>query len=154
MPMRAHELILAFYKRLPTYNPQGLIELEAPIRKTSSKIRPGKDYVYKESTLRGKEYVTHFRNYPRSVVKYGYGNSSANRLHPTQKPLALFEYLILTYSNAGDTVFDSCMGSGTTGAACVNTGRRFIGFELDERYFNIARDRVCLPLAARKEEGG
>lgn len=63
-------------------------------------------------------------------------------LHPTQKPVALLEYLIKTYSNEGDIVLDNCMGSGSTGVACVNTGRNFIGIELDENYFNIAQERI------------
>lgn len=64
-------------------------------------------------------------------------------LHPTQKPVPLFEYLIKTYTNEGDVVLDNCMGSGTTAIACMNTGRNFIGFELDEGYFNIANERIA-----------
>ena len=77
--------------------------------------------------------------YPKSILKFGY---CKEKLHPTQKPVALFEYLIKTYTNEGDLVLDNCMGSGTTGIACVNTGRKFIGMELDERYFDIAKKRI------------
>lgn len=76
--------------------------------------------------------------YPRSVLRY----NSEWGFHPTQKPVALMEYLIRTYTNEGDTVLDNCMGSGTTGVACVNTGRRFIGIEKDEQYFKIAKERI------------
>ena len=65
-----------------------------------------------------------------------------DRIHPTQKPVALLEYLIKTYSNEGDIILDNCMGSGSTGVACINTGRKFIGIELDENYFNIAKNRI------------
>lgn len=77
--------------------------------------------------------------YPRSVVKFKHETKPA---HPTQKPVALMEYLIRTYTNEGDTVLDNCMGSGTTGVACVNTNRRFIGIELDQDYFDIAKQRI------------
>jgi site-specific DNA-methyltransferase (adenine-specific) len=78
--------------------------------------------------------------YPRSIIEF----SNAERgVHPTQKPVALMEYLIRTYTNAGETVLDNCMGSGTTGVACVHTGRRFIGIEKDEKYFGVARDRIA-----------
>ena len=68
--------------------------------------------------------------------------SKGSSLHPTQKPVALLEYLIKTYTNEGETVLDNCMGSGSTGVACVNTNRNFIGIELDENYFNIAKERI------------
>ena len=77
--------------------------------------------------------------YPLTILKF---SRDANKLHPTQKPVALFEYLIKTYTNEGDLVLDNCMGSGTTGVACKNTNRNFIGFELDETYFNIAKERL------------
>ena len=79
--------------------------------------------------------------YPSSVVKVSNGNN--NMVHPTQKPVALMEYLIRTYTNEGETVLDNCMGSGTTGVACVNTGRDFIGIERDDAYFAIAEKRIA-----------
>ena len=85
------------------------------------------------------------KRYPRNVLTYN-GRArelnSLNRVHPTQKPVALFEYLIKTYTNEGETVLDNCMGSGTTAIACLNTDRQYIGFELDEGYYNIAQDRI------------
>ena len=85
------------------------------------------------------------KRYPRNVLTYN-GRArelnSLNRVHPTQKPVALFEYLIRTYTNENETVLDNCMGSGTTAIACINTGRNFIGFELDETYFNLANERI------------
>ena len=81
---------------------------------------------------------------PKSILRFPTGNGWAkrNNLHPTQKPVALLEYLIKTYANPGETVLDSCMGSGSTGAACINTDRRFIGIERDPDYFSIACQRV------------
>ena len=79
-----------------------------------------------------------FTNYPKQVLRF----NTERGLHPTQKPVALMEYLIRTYTNEGETVLDNCIGSGTTGVACVNTGRRFIGIELDPEYFAIAKQRI------------
>ena len=81
------------------------------------------------------------RYYPKSILEVSNANKKGN-LHPTQKPVALYEYLIRTYTNEGDTVLDITMGSGTTGVACVQTGRNFIGIEIDEQYFSIAQKRI------------
>jgi site-specific DNA-methyltransferase (adenine-specific) len=89
--------------------------------------------------LHGKEFTQEFANYPKSIIRFV---RDRNKIHPTQKPVALMEYLIRTYTNEGDTVLDNCMGSGTTGVACQNTGRRFIGIEKDAEYFAIARSRI------------
>lgn len=131
MPMKDHENILVFYKRLPTYNPQ---------------MRQGEPYVQKSgkgSSNYGeqRQVVTHNKGerYPLTVIKF---NRDRGGLHPTQKPVALFEYLIKTYTNEGDTVLDNVMGSGTTGVACKNLNRNFIGMELDEDYFKIAKERI------------
>ena len=88
---------------------------------------------------KGSEYVQTKTGYPRSVLKYSHDNS---KLHPTQKPIALMEYLIKTYTNEGETVLDFTMGSGSTGVACVNTKRKFIGIEKDDKYFEIAKNRI------------
>ena len=85
-----------------------------------------------------KEYRQEFTNYPNDRINF----SNEKGLHESQKPVALMEYLIKTYTNEGETVLDFTMGSGTTGVACVNTGRRFIGIELDDGYFKIAQDRI------------
>ena len=87
----------------------------------------------------GKEFITEFANYPRQTLSY---SADSMRVHPTQKPVALMEYLIRTYTSEGETVLDNCMGSGTTGVACANTGRNFIGIEKDDKYFEIAKNRI------------
>ena len=88
---------------------------------------------------RANEYKQEYTNYPRNILEFA---RDAKNVHPTQKPVALLEYLIKTYTNEGDTVLDNCMGSGSTGVACVNTNREFIGMELDEKYFKIACERL------------
>ena len=136
--MRKVEDICVFYKKRGTYNPQGLIEVKNPKVKRRNTIE---DF-YGDATLR-KPYVSKFTNYPNNVLMYA-NEASSNKLryHPTQKPVALLEYLIRTYTNEGETVLDFTMGSGSTGVACVNTGRKFIGIELEEKYFNIAKERI------------
>lgn len=134
-PMRCIEDICVFYKRRPTYNPQGLVLLPEPI-KNKPKHKNG---VYR--FFGGSRGVQHFTNYPTHLLEFD-GVHSSERQHPTQKPVALLEYLINTYTNEGDTVLDNCMGSGSTGVACLNTNRRFIGIELDKEYFNIAEGRI------------
>ena len=139
-PMRCIEDICVFYKKAPVYNPQGLTVLEKP--KVKQKKHTDKDTIYKQDTLL-KEYTQIYTNYPAHLLEFD--NEAINhkkRLHPTQKPVALLEYLIKTYTNDGETVLDNCMGSGSTGVACVNTGRQFIGIEKDENYFNIAERRI------------
>ena len=139
-PMRCIEDICVFYNKAPTYNPQGLKAIENP--KVKQHKDSGKDSVYKWRTLT-KAHAQKFTNYPVHVLEFK--NEAANnkeRLHPTQKPLALCEYLIKTYTNAGDVVLDSCAGSGTTLLAAKNTGRNYIGFETDVNYYNIACQRL------------
>ena len=133
MPLRKHENILVFYKHLPTYNPQGLIKLDEPIYEEGSANRNGKNY-----GVADKSFIRTHTNYPTDIITF----SKDSGYHPTQKPVDLLEYLIKTYTNEGDTVLDNCMGSGSTGVACVNTNRDFIGMELDEKYFQIACDRL------------
>ncbi len=91
------------------------------------------------NTSKTKPYMMHGSNYPRSILKY---SNCTGRIHPTQKPVALFEYLIRTYTNEGDTVLDNCIGSGTTAIACINTGRNYIGIEKEEKYCKIAEERI------------
>lgn len=134
MPLRAHENICVFYKRLPLYNPQ------------FCKGKPYKQTRRSFSKNYGAQVPNNYtcadgRRYPRSVV-HEKKDSNGSKYHPTQKPVALLEYLIKTYTNENDTVLDNCMGSGSTGVACVNTGRRFIGIELDHKYFEIAKQRI------------
>ena len=132
MPMKEHENVLVFYKKLPTYNPQGLALLETPIQHTRANSSN-----YGSMNKRTVQLVT---GYPTSVIAFPV--ESYKGQHPTQKPVALFEYLIKTYTNEGETVLDNCMGSGTTGVACKNLNRKFIGIELDETYFNLAKERI------------
>ena len=140
-PMRCIEDICVFYKKAPTYNPQGLRELDTP--KAKHKRMQG-DTIYRKG-LAG-DYTQRYTNYPKNVLEYG---REAKRHHPTQKPVALLEYLIQTYTNEGDTVLDNCMGSGSTGVACVNTDRRFVGMELTGHYFDIAKERIEQAMATQ-----
>lgn len=131
MPLKRHENILVFYKMLPTYNAQGL----KPYGKLTQRGSSGENY----GDGIGLENFQEFTNYPTDIIAFSHDKSN---LHPTQKPVPLFEYLIKTYTNEGETVLDNCMGSGTTGVACKNLNRNFIGMELDETYFNVAKDRI------------
>ena len=141
-PMKKHEDVLIFSKgttangsrRKMTYNPQGLIEKERKIKRTSRGGFQG------ERPNQCDEYVSKFTNYPNSILDFA---SEGKTVHPTQKPVALMEYLIRTYSNEGDTVLDNCMGSGNTGVACANTDRNFIGIEREKEYYHIARKRIA-----------
>jgi DNA modification methylase len=138
-PLRAHEDILVFGLVSPVYYPQKTDGSAYTINANSGgRVAGGpktNSVSYKGATGSGR--------YPRTVQKIS--NSSAEAgLHPTQKPVALMEYLIKTYTIEGETVLDFTMGSGTTGVACANTGRRFIGIEMDKGYFNIAKERICL----------
>ena len=130
MPMKEHENILVFYKKQPTYNPQGIL----PYNKITKRGGNGDNY-----NGSGTENFQEYTNYPRSILEFPYDKI---KLHPTQKPIALFEYLANTYTNEGETVLDNCMGSGSTGVACINTNRNFIGIELDKTYFDIAVKRI------------
>ncbi len=146
MPMKRHENVLVFYKKQPTYNPQKTKAPEHLIdkRKTINNSRSVKDYTYTGlRPIRKKDDGTRF---PISVIHV----NSETGLHPTQKPVALFEYLIKTYTNEGDVVLDNTMGSGTTGVACVNTNRSFIGMELDDKYFEIAKKRIEKAIAEKE----
>ena len=132
MPLKNHENILIFYKKPPIYNPQ---------------MRKGKPYTLERNTFTvnyGKQVdMVRTENtgerYPLTILKF---KRDKEKLHPTQKPVALLEYLIKTYTNEGEIVLDNCMGSGSTGVACLNANRKFIGIELDENYYNIACNRI------------
>lgn len=136
-PMRQYEeiCVFAFNKNKNTkliYNPQGLKPTTVKIRKTRKPTE-----IYRQGL--NKTTIQQWTNYPRNVLKF---NKEPKSLHPTQKPVALLEYLIKTYTNDGMTVLDNTMGSGSTGVACINTNRNFIGIELEEKYFNIAKERI------------
>ena len=131
-PMRCIEDICVFYKKKPTYNPQGLVKLDKPIVNKPNLLTDIYDW-------QGKQSVQLYTNYPKHILEFAKDKGS---LHPTQKPVALLEYLIKTYTNEGETVLDNCMGSGSTGVAAINTNRQFIGFELENKYFKIAEQRI------------
>lgn len=134
-PMRKVEDICVFYRKHGTYNPQGL-QVVRDRRSRIQKKRDGSAYhIYKTAGA----YTTRFRNYPKNVLQF----NTERGLHPTQKPVPLLEYLVRTYSDAGDTILDNCMGSGSTGVAVKRVGgRHFIGMEQNEVYFDIARKRI------------
>ena len=138
-PLRNHEDVLVFYRRQPTYNPQGLVHFGKRCGIGSKRNgETSENYGALSRTEDGK-YYQESTGYPRSVLTIA---SEGKNAHPTQKPVALMEYLIKTYTNEGETVMDNCMGSGTTGVACMDTGRKFIGMEQDAEYFQIARARI------------
>ena len=131
-PLKAHENILIFYEKLPTYNPQFIKGKPYKRIKTNDKTTTN----YGQQTFCVT--VNNGVRYPVDILRF----NCERGLHPTQKPVALLEYLIKTYTNEGETVLDNCMGSGTTGVACVNTDRNFIGIELDDHYFEVATERI------------
>jgi site-specific DNA-methyltransferase (adenine-specific) len=134
MPMKKHENIEVFYSQLPIYNPQMTFgKSYGGFSSETSKI--GEVFGGRKSQHRNNPEGS---RYPTTILEF----SQERGLHPTQKPVALMEYLIKTYSNPGNYVLDCCMGSGTTGVACVNTGREFIGIEKDKKYFKIAQERI------------
>ena len=132
MPLKLHESILIFYKKPPVYNPQ----MRKGFKPYSQKSGRGSSNYGEQVRV-----ITDSKGdrYPVDIVEF---KRDKDKLHPTQKPVALLEYLIKTYTNENETVLDNCMGSGSTGVACINTNRNFIGFELDENYFNIAKERL------------
>lgn len=136
------ENICIFYNEQCTYNPQKSEHIGKPV---SNKIGDNAKWSITLSghtqTTKPFEYHDDGTRYPTQVLRLNRDNPR-ERLHPTQKPVELLEYLIKTYTNAGDTVLDNCMGSGTTGVACQNLNRNFIGIELDEHYFQIAKERI------------
>lgn len=143
-PMKYHEIISVFYRKQPTYNKQ-MEQREAGGKNrckytvdNSKRKKQGSDEIYKGNI---KKYDANIKN-PKSIQFFSSGRQQ-DSLHPTQKPVALMEYLIKTYTNEGENVLDFTMGSGTTGVACVNTSRNFIGIELDKDYFNIAENRIA-----------
>ena len=135
MPMRSHEMISVFYKKLPQYNKQMRCGF-----KPYSAVNKNETTVYRQFKSVTSTSVDGER-YPISILEFPCVNQK-DRMHPTQKPVALLEYLIRTYTNEYDIVLDNCMGSGSTGVACKNLNRGFIGIEKDDNYFNIAKNRI------------
>ena len=142
MPMKQHEDVVVFGNGIVTYNPQLVKRKEGKrVNKGTGKVMGLNDSAYGVRKSFSGEYD--FRQ-PTTLLTISNANRT-NRIHPTQKPVALMEYLIKTYTNEGETVLDFTMGSGTTGVACKNLNRNFIGIELDEMYFNIAQERIDVP---------
>ena len=133
MPVRKHENILIFCDKKATgvYNPQGLIP-----KNTITKQGGNSNNYDKRKT---EDYIQEWTNYPRDVLEIA---SEGKTIHPTQKPVALLEYLIKTYTNEGEIVLDNCIGSGSTAIACLNTNRHYIGYELDSEYYKVANNRI------------
>lgn len=139
MPLKAHENILVFYKSLPHYNP--IFSVGKPYtKKRNGKQETGSNYG-KVGIREHTDIMNEGLRYPNTILKFDIVPFT-ERTHPTEKPIQLLEYLVKTYTNEGDTVLDNCMGSGTTGLACRNLNRNFIGIEKDEKYFEIAKKRV------------
>ena len=137
MPLKAHENVMVFYKKLPLYVPQ-MTTGHKPVNSYTKKHNSDGDCYGNTKTSSGGGSTT---RYPRSVLKFASDKQKLS-LHPTQKPLALLEYIVKTYSNEGDHVLDFCMGSGTAGVAAAKLNRAFTGMELNEKYFNTAVERI------------
>ncbi len=155
MPLCGFEKVSIFYSKPPTYHPQGLVRVDKIRTNTGTKARPNGNKLNGEVTSNHgtfkqiDSYVQEFTNYPRGFIPF---DKIGNSQHPTQKPVALLEYLIKTYTNEGDTILDPTMGSGSTGVACKNINRKFIGIEKDKQYFNIATQRINLTNDLFKKE--
>ena len=134
MPLKCHENVLVFYEKLPTYNPQ---MMQGNPHSRGGKVRQSKNYGYFADTKR----IISNTYFPRDVLKVNWHDSTRG-LHPTQKPVSLCEYFIKTYSNKGDIILDPFIGSGTTAVAAINTERKYIGFEQDDKYFEVAKNRL------------
>ena len=137
MPLRAHENVYVFYKHLPTYNPQ----MRMGFKPYADKGRNKQSTNYHKSSGVYPTRISHGERFPIDVIKFSNANHR-NKVHPTQKPVDLLQYLIKTYTNEGMTVLDNTMGSGSTGVAAVSLNRNFIGMELDADYFKIAKERI------------
>jgi len=150
MPMKVHEEIAVFYKKQPTYNPQRVPQRWGDdCTRTSDSAKQWKDShsdIFGGKTPRSHYYVDDGTRLPQTIIAEFPCQMEEcvnnKRFHPTQKPVKLLEWLIKNYTNKGDTVLDFTMGSGSTGVACVNTNRNFIGIELDENYYKIAQERI------------
>ncbi len=138
MFMNWHEDILVFYNKLPTFNPQ-MVE-GTPYYKKSTLQQREKGVYSKTGEKDGYEFINKGERYPKTVLEFS--NPNNHTVHPTQKPVELFEYLIKTYTNEGDIVLDCCAGSGTTAIACINTNRNYICIEKEPKYYDIIKERI------------
>jgi site-specific DNA-methyltransferase (adenine-specific) len=155
MPLSCYEVISVFYKSLPTYNPQ-MTDAKSDRIRPISKPKENTSETNKQASGKTRQYSENYDNtkrFPRKIIEVSCRLAecnSLNRVHPTQKPELLMEYLIKTYTNDNEVVLDFTMGSGTTGVACVNTNRNFIGMELDDKYFEIAKERIEKAIAEKE----
>jgi len=150
MPLKSHENILVFYKKLPLYNPQKS-QGHKPVNSFKKSIdiqNKCKIYNVTKTEIIGTNNTDRF---PLSILKFKTDKQKSS-LHPTQKPVALLEYLIKTYTLENETILDNCMGSGSTGVACINTNRNFIGIEKEENYFHIAQKRINEAIEQKQSE--
>jgi len=139
-PLKVHENILVFCKGKTKYNPQWTYGKPYAGKSKQARKRPIETINSNGVGTNSMSYGSpDGRRYPRSILRFNRDRG----LHPTQKPVALFEYMVRTYTDPGELVLDNCMGSGTTGVACLRSGRRFVGIELNERYFEVAGERIA-----------
>lgn len=141
MPLRVHENIAVFYKKLPTYNPQCTEGKPLHSKGKSYLNKEHKNENYGKFEMTDDSRAGSTQKYPKSIISFQKPHPSKAQ-HRTEKSIEMIEWLVKTYTNEGETVLDNTMGSGTTGVACLNTNRKFIGIELDEIYFNIANERI------------
>lgn len=146
-PLIYHEDVCVFYEAQPTYNPQKWKGQPNHSNGTAGKRKTVHGGVYGNAAVMPSDESG--MKYPKSIVPVT-RHPATLKLHPTQKPVALMEYLIQTYTGPGEVVMDNCMGSGSTGVACLLSGRKFIGYEKEEKYFNIANERLCKTLEDMK----
>lgn len=158
-PMKFHENISVFYRRQPTYNPQFQEYADSVKIKFKEGDMVNRTNALVENHIHGivsniSGEISHMRGkYPESVQFFkSVPNCNGNKLHPTQKPVSLLSYLIRTYTNEGEIVLDNCMGSGSTGVACIETERNFIGIEKEDKYFNIAKERIAKAQTLPKQQ--
>lgn len=141
MPLRQHEQIAVFYKKPPTYNPQFTQGQPLHTKGSKYKDKPVNNQNYGAFDAADDSRAGSTEKYPTSILSFQKPHPSVAK-HRTEKPVALLEYLIKTYTNENETVLDNCMGCGSTGVACTNTNRNFIGMELDEDYFLVAQKNI------------
>lgn len=142
MPLRVHENLYVFYKHLPTYNPQ-----KVPGGEARTKKRTGTPGHYHHTKRLDRDYDG--MKMPTDIIRFTVRTNLHNG-HPTEKPVALYDWLIKTYTNPGDMVLDPCFGSGNSGTAALRNGRKYIGIELDKGYYNAAKDKLSAVLQEKK----
>ncbi len=147
MPLRAHEIVLVFYRKLPIYNPQKTTG-HNPVNSYTKHTSDGSNYGETKQGIKGGGQTD---RYPVSILEFPVvNNDSKEKFHPTQKPVEMFEYFIKTYTDEGMVVLDNCIGSGTTAVACINLGRKYIGIESDKDYYRDSCERVERVLAQKE----